>query len=93
MKIIDPLAQSFYVSNEKGTFVTAVDLFFSTKDDTLPVTVQLRPMEGGIPSQKVYPFSEVVLEPKELISLMMLLPELELNSHLQFIWKVVDFMH
>ena len=66
MKIIDPLAQSFYVSNEKGTFVTAVDLFFSTKDDTLPVTVQLRPMEGGIPSQKVYPFSEVVLEPKEV---------------------------
>lgn len=67
MKVIDPLAQSFYISNERGVFITSVDLFFSTKDETLPVTVQLRPMELGLPTQKVYPFSEVVLEPKEVL--------------------------
>lgn len=66
MKVIDPLAQSFYVENRRGIFVTSVDLFFLSKDDSLPVTIQLRPMELGFPTQKVYPFSEVVIDPKDI---------------------------
>lgn len=66
MKVVDPLAQSFYVDNRKGVFITSIDLFFTTKDAILPVTVQLRPMELGVPKKKVYPFSEVVLEPFEV---------------------------
>jgi len=66
MKIVDPLAQSFYVDPETGIFVTSVDLYFWSKDDNLPLTVQLRPMELGLPTQKVYPFSEVVLDPKDV---------------------------
>lgn len=66
MKVVDPLAQSFFVDNRKGVFVTSIDLFFNTKDPILPVTIQLRPMELGLPKKKVYPFSEVVLEPFEV---------------------------
>ena len=66
MKLVDPLAQSFYVEPDSGIFVTSIDLFFSTKDNNLPVTVQLRPMKLNTPSSEVYPFSEVVLEPGQI---------------------------
>jgi len=66
MKLIDPLAQSFYVESESGIFVTSIDLYFSAKDNNLPVTVQLRPMKLNVPSSEVYPFSEVVLEPGQI---------------------------
>lgn len=61
MKILNPLAQSFYVNHSNGMFVTSLDLYFYNKDDILPVTVQLRPMDLGQPSRTVYPFSEVVI--------------------------------
>lgn len=66
MKVIDPLAQSFYIENQAGAFITSVDLYFLSKDDVLPVTVQLRPMELGLPTPKVYPFGEVVVDPKNI---------------------------
>ena len=62
----DPLAQSFSVQNESGIFVTEVDIFFRTKDPLLPVTVQLRPMVAGVPSEEVYPFGEAILEAKDI---------------------------
>lgn len=66
MKVVDPLAQSFYVEPESGIFVTSVDLYFQSKDNQLPVTVQLRSMQLGLPTQVVYPFSEVVLDPDKV---------------------------
>lgn len=62
MKITDPLAQTFFVEADTGIFVTSLDLYFFTKDPELPVTVQLRPVELGLPSETVYPFGETVLE-------------------------------
>jgi len=66
MKVIDPLAQSFYIENETGAFITSVDLYFLSKDAVLPITVQLRPMEMGLPTPRVYPFSEIVVDPKDI---------------------------
>ena len=66
MKLIDPLAQSFYIESDSGVFATSVDVFFSAKDTTLPVTIQLRPMVLGKPSSEVIPFGEVVLEPGQV---------------------------
>lgn len=66
MKIIDPLAQSFYVEPESGIFATSVDLYFYSRDPELPVTIQLRPMQLGLPTSEVYPFSEVVINPKDI---------------------------
>ena len=62
----DPLAQSFLVTDESGIFVTKADIFVRTKDETLPLIVQLRPMELGIPKATIYPFSEVVVQPKDI---------------------------
>ena len=63
----DPLAQSFYVQDETGIFLTGVDVYFETKDESgIPVTMQLRTMENGVPTNTVFPFSEVTLTPDEI---------------------------
>jgi len=63
----DPLAQSFLVEEETGIFLTKCDVFFKSKDDLdIPVTFQLRTMQGGSPTQKIIPFSEVILDPSQV---------------------------
>lgn len=63
---LDPLAQSFTITAPEGRFVTAVDLFFQSKDDVLPAIIELRPMTLGLPTGDVYPFSQIVLDPKDI---------------------------
>lgn len=46
----DPLAQSFLVTKPSGMFVTKVDVFFKSKDDSIPVEMQIRPVVNGQPS-------------------------------------------
>jgi hypothetical protein len=64
---LDPVAQTFFVPADlypNGVFLTSVDLFFRTKDDFLPVIVQIRPTINGFPhSYEVYPGSEISIEP------------------------------
>ena len=66
----DPLAQTFYVDPEKyplGLFAESIDLFFSAKDDTLPVTVQIRPTVNGAPSSNFwYQESVTTKKPEEV---------------------------
>jgi hypothetical protein len=50
IQYFDPIAQTFMVDNEYGTFITKVGLFFATKDPTIPVQVQIRPTVNGVPS-------------------------------------------
>lgn len=66
MKISDPIAQTFYVPAKTGYFATSIDLYFYSKDTSLPVTIQLRPTEYGQPSDKIYPYSEVILTPDKI---------------------------
>ena len=64
---VDPLAQSFEVPDPNGVFITKCDVFFRTKDATgLPVTMQIRTMQTGLPTQTILPFGEVVLEPSQV---------------------------
>jgi hypothetical protein len=66
-RYVDPLAQSFLVAEDNGIFLTSCDVFFQSKDDgEIPAIIQLRSMQNGIPTQKVLPFSEVVLSPDEI---------------------------
>lgn len=60
------LSQIFTVQDSTGIYLTSVDLFFSTKDETLPVTLQLRSVMQGVPSNVIIPFSEVTLRPSEV---------------------------
>ena len=63
----DPLAQSFLVEEETGVFVTKCDVYFRTKDDNdVPLVFQLRTMENGFPTQKILPFSEIVVDPADI---------------------------
>lgn len=64
---VDPLAQSFEVTDNPGIFLTKVDIFFRTKDTkNLPVTLQVRTMQTGLPTTEILPFAEVVLDPSEV---------------------------
>lgn len=60
------LSQIFTVQESTGIYLTSIDLFFSTKDETLPVTLQLRSVIQGTPSNVIIPFSEVTLRPSEV---------------------------
>ena len=51
----DPVAQSFGVDVPGGIFIPSIDLFFSTKSTTMPVTLELRTMVNGYPTQEVIP--------------------------------------
>ena len=63
---IDPLAQSFSCDDPTGVYLTKIDVFFESKDASIPVTCQLRTMELGVPTKKVIPFSEVSLNPDQV---------------------------
>ena len=62
----DPLAQSFLITaeNDNGTesdgiYITGGEVYFKTKDPTIPVTVQIRTMRDGTPTTQVVPFGQV----------------------------------
>lgn len=56
---VDPIAQSFIVDTPGGAFLTSIDLYFASKDASLPVTLEIREMENGIPTGIIVPFSSV----------------------------------
>ena len=62
----DPLAESFEVVEENGVFVSSCDIFFQTKDNSIPVTLQIRTMQTGLPTNTILPFAEVVYEPSQI---------------------------
>ncbi len=63
---VDPLAQSFLVDKKGGIFVSSVEVYFGAKDTALPVSVQIRHMENGMPTQKILPFGDKTLNPSSV---------------------------
>ena len=63
-KFYHPIAQTFYVSDDFGVSITKLGLYFSQKSATLPVTIEIRPALGGMPSTgSILPDSSVTLAP------------------------------
>jgi hypothetical protein len=65
----DPLAQTFTIGNDSdnvGRYVTSIDLYFQSKDNVLPVEIQLRSVSLGTPTSEIYPFSKVVVYPRDI---------------------------
>ena len=61
------MAQSFFVSQEGGVFVTSCDVYFESVDDNnIPVTFQIRTIKTGLPTTEVLPFSEVNIDPDQI---------------------------
>lgn len=67
---LDPVAQTFFVDEavyNSGVFITSVDVFFQTKDNTLPVTLQIRPVVNGFPhSSEVLKGGSVTVYPENI---------------------------
>jgi hypothetical protein len=62
----DPLAQTILCDEEGGMFVTSVDIFFSHKDASLPVWVEIRSVVNGYPAKNILPFSVKSLTPADV---------------------------
>lgn len=69
----DPISESFFVYDDGGCFVTAIDLFFYKKPSDpdkpqSPVILQLRDLaSGGNPSTTVLPMGEIVKNADEIV--------------------------
>ena len=64
----DPLAtQSFIVDDPTGVYLTSVDIFFQRvpTDESTPVTVQIREVELGTPSQRIL-YTQRLIKPDEI---------------------------
>ena len=58
----NPIAQSFYVDEPEGIFITKVNLYFQKTSSISTVTLQLRPMDNGFPSNsQIIPGSTVYI--------------------------------
>jgi hypothetical protein len=62
----DPLAQTFLIDVKNGCFITKIDIFFSQKDSSLPVTLEIRNTVNGYPGKRILPFSSVTLRPDQV---------------------------
>ena len=49
-----------------GKFLTSLDLYFSEKDDTFPIRVEIRTVVNGYPGPRIVPFSTVVKFPSDI---------------------------
>ena len=62
----DPIAQTFLVQSDGGAFLTSIDIFFASKDERIPVQLDIREVVNGYPGKTILPFSKVVLTPDQV---------------------------
>jgi len=62
----DPLAQTFFVTENPGIYMTSVDLFFSSKSANIPVELRIVDVQNGIPTGTV--LASKVLEPSQVFT-------------------------
>jgi hypothetical protein len=62
----DPLAQTIMIQSSGGAFLTGVDIYFYTKDASIPVNLQIRETVNGYPGPGILPFSKVSLTPDKI---------------------------
>jgi len=79
----DPLAQTFLIEQKGGCFLSKVDVFFSTKDTSIPVSLEIREVVNGYPGKRVLPFSRVTLKPEyvNISENTVLLDDVDVNSY------------
>jgi hypothetical protein len=67
---VDPLAQTILVDQSiypKGLFVTSLRLMVETKDPTIPLQVQIRPVVNGFPhASQILPFATAFVDPDDI---------------------------
>jgi len=63
---VDPLAETILIDKQGGIFAKSVDLFFKTKDTSIPVRVTLRTTQNGTPTQRIVPGADKILYPSSV---------------------------
>lgn len=66
VKYYDPIAETFLISDKGGVFVKEIDIFFRSKDNNIPVTLQLVETDNGYPTQKIVPFGKTVVQSADI---------------------------
>ncbi len=66
LTVADPIAQSFFVVGKTIT-LTKLDVYFKSKDSTLPVICELRKNVNGYPGPEIIPFSTTVVYPETIV--------------------------
>jgi len=61
-----PIAQTFACTVGGGMFVTSAEVFFSSKDSSLPAIMEIRDTINGYPGYTILPFSKVVKNPTDI---------------------------
>ena len=68
----DPIGQAFsllpsaFPNGVEAIYITSIDVFFAAKDSALGITLDVRPIENGMPTDVVLPFSLVHLVPSQI---------------------------
>lgn len=65
----DPIAQTFSVNmsgSTEGVYITKIDLYFGRKSSTLPITLQIREMETGFPTDTIVPYGQKTLQASQV---------------------------
>lgn len=62
----DPIAQTFLIEGKSGVFLSKVDLFFSEKDDNIPIKVYIVETINSRPGRRILPFSEVIVNSSDI---------------------------
>jgi hypothetical protein len=66
----DPIAQTFNVNvsgtGVDGVYITKLDLYFGKKDSALPITLQIRQVVNGFPTETIVPYAIKTLTPAEI---------------------------
>lgn len=64
---IDPLAQTFFIQNADGVFLSDIDIFFASRDTNgIPVSLQIRNVVNGVPGNQIVPFSTTTKLPSQI---------------------------
>jgi hypothetical protein len=63
----DPLSQTFFVSNsDNGVLLTKIDVYFQARSAVNSITVQVREVVNGYPTDIILPFGSVTVQPADV---------------------------
>jgi hypothetical protein len=62
----NPLSQTFINNEIGGCFVTSLELYFTSKDNFIPIIIQLRTIENNYPTEIIIPLSEISVNPSSI---------------------------
>jgi len=67
IRYFDPIAESFVVKTAGGIFTTGCEVFLNKIDPNIPITVSIREVENGYPTQIIVPGADRIIYPQTIV--------------------------